>query len=159
MHTQGIGTDGDEAAIVGDDALFAHDHQRLRDGRIDIVDHRTRVTSRHQRTIGSIASISEGLVGDAQSAAHAGTRQLAAGQADQDQLIVDITHGGRDGIGEFAIARRHVVERAMRFDMGETRASSGGKRRQRADLIQHQGMQLFGFDAHFAATESLQIRQ
>ena len=91
------------------------DRDRLRDRGVDIIDDRAGLVARHQRAIGLVAPIGERFVRDGKARRFARARQLAVGEADQDQRAIEIAHRAGDRIGERAILRRHVVERAVRL--------------------------------------------
>ena len=64
--------------------------------------------------------------------------QLRRRQPEEDERRIERTDGARDRVGERAIPRRHVVERAVRLDVPEPHAFAVRDRRQRADLIEDQ---------------------
>ncbi len=71
--------------------------------------------------------------------------------------MIERADGAGDGVGQRAIAGRHVVERTMGLHMRERHAFRGGDRRQRADLIEHQILDLARRRAQLPPPESHEV--
>jgi hypothetical protein len=123
--------------------------------------HRTGQTPGRQLTIDQIGAVGEGLehqwhirlIRQLQFTLVVGQRQHHQRQA----LAVSragLQHGGEQGI----VAHQVVVQRAMRFDVGQLGAGGAAEGLQRAELIQHQRGDLFGRAAQVPPAETNQVR-
>ncbi len=97
--------------------LILHHALDLRHRGLDVVDQRIRPAARRQAAVGLIGTIGEDLVGHRDAGVPTGADQLAPRQAVQHQAAVEVAHRTGDRSGQLAVTRRHVVQRAVRFDV------------------------------------------
>ncbi len=86
-----------------------------------------------------------------------GRHEAAVGEREHRHRRIEIVHRGYDRIGDLRVARGLVVERAVRLDVRDAPAFGLGDRRERAELVQHAGVNLVGGQVHFLAAEVLRI--
>ena len=93
----------------------------------------------------------------AQPGGFPGGGELRAGQPVQHQRGIERNDGRRDRIGDAAVARGEVVQRAVRLDVRDPRAFLGGDRGQPRQLRLHQPRDPVAIQRQFTAAEVLAV--
>lgn len=135
MQAERVAAYADSFAIKRIDMPRVDDRKRLSDSHIDIFDHRAGRAARSETGVGQIATIGKRFMCNLQPGTDAGARQLAVGQADENQLIIEIAYDGGDRVGELPIVCGLVVQGAMRFDVDQSNALGFGQGTETLQLL------------------------
>ena len=84
---------------------------------LGVVQKRVRLGARDERAVGLIIAIGKNFPGNAQLDRLAGAGERAIVRGEKNERAIDRQKGVRHGFGQGRVARRHVVERAVRFDV------------------------------------------
>jgi hypothetical protein len=150
LHAHHRAVDGDDLPVDG------HAHDALRH-LLRVVQHRARLPARHERSTCGVGAVGERLVHGTQAGALRGGEQGRAGQAEDGEPPV-VRADGVDHGGGLALVRDHgVVERAVRLDVGDTRARDTGEGVERAELVEHRVGELARLHVEEAPAEAREV--
>ena len=107
-----------------------------------IGEHAAGLLAGHQRAARQIASVGERLARGRQPDLPGRGEQLGPGQADQHQVVSMALHAACDRASEIQLARRPVVERAVRLDVREPAAARAHEAVQRGHLVEDEVLHL-----------------
>lgn len=157
VQAHGFGANGDIGAVDGAHALLAHHGQRLVEGDLLVVVQRTRRAALDQRAIGVVAAVGEHFFLHAQAGLARHGDHLAAGEAEEHEVGIVVAYRAHDGLAQLCVAHGHVVERAMRLHMGQLAALCPDDAIERADLVQHVGVNGLGVALHLGTAKVVAI--
>ncbi len=159
VNAEGVDAQRDLGAVHRRDPLvFDHPHRAPHD-RVHVVDDGSGPGPRRQRAVRLVRAIRESFRRDREPRGLPRANQLRRRQPEEDERRIERADGARDRVGERAIPRRHVVERAVRLDVPQPHPFAVRDRRQRADLIEDQVLGVLRGDADLAPAEPGQIRK
>ena len=159
VHADRVDAQRHLASAGGEDDAVAHHAHGAKHDRLGIVDDRAGTAARRQRGIFLVGAVREALRGDAKPRRSARFDHRGVREAEHDERRPARGDGAGDRGGQRRLARRHVVERAVRLDVLERRPFRLRDGRQRADLRDQRVLELRGIDVHLAPSESLQVRE
>ena len=128
----------------------AHDH-------VPVVNHRSRLLSRHERAIGAVRAVGKALSRRTKARAVPGGDDLRTRQAKENQRPVDQGSAASNRIGERCIADRHVEERTVGLDVLQPHAQPCGNGGERPNLVSHEILDIAWRELQLSPTEALWI--
>jgi len=159
VQTHGFGANRYPGAVDRAHLLVANHRERLVEGDVFVVMQRAGRAALDQRAVGVVAAVGEHFFLHAQAGVARHGDHLAVGQAEEDEVGVVVAHGADDRVAQPGVAHGHVVQRAMRLHVGQLATLRAHHRVERADLVQHVGIDGLGVALHFGTAEILAVRK
>ena len=117
MHANRVGLDRDLTSIDRADHVFAQHTEHSCGGFLDIVQERVRLAPRDEPAVGLIVEIGKNFPRYPQSKCLAGAGERAAARRKENERVIHREKRVRHRLRQRGVARRHVVERAMRLQV------------------------------------------
>ena len=152
-----MGVDGNFLAGDGGDLALSDHADGTGNGLVLVVDHSAGLAAGHQGAVSLVGTVREDLAGHLQAHLLAGFQHLAAGKAQKNDVLVDLSNAFSNGEGEVHVLGGHVVERAVGLAVLQLHALCLAERHESANLVLDVSFCLLGGDHHVAPAKAHQI--